>query len=78
MASSISSNNEYIVDKIRFRLQHDRLNFEQRKVKLMIINVFPVLLDVENVLKNIVIDQPLDHVHVFLILLRNRNRQHLP
>jgi hypothetical protein len=63
MAASISSNNEYIVDKIRFRLQHDKLNFEQRKVKLMIINVFPVLLAVKNVLKNIVIYQPLELVN---------------
>ncbi len=62
MAASISSNNEYIVDKIRFRLQYDKLNFEQRKVKLMIINVFPFLLAVENVFKNIVIYQPLELV----------------
>jgi hypothetical protein len=83
LSSSISSNNEYIVDKIRFRLQHDKSNFkvidlmirqnlnrnagelwdfQQRKVKLMIINVLPVLLAAKNALKHIVIHQQLEVV----------------
>jgi hypothetical protein len=28
LSSSISSNNEYTVNKIRFRLQHDKSNFK--------------------------------------------------
>ncbi len=39
------------------------LDFQQRKVKLMIINAFPVLLIAENVLKHIVIYQQLELVN---------------
>jgi hypothetical protein len=39
------------------------LDFQQRKVKLMIFNVFPVLLAAENVLKHIVIHQQLELVN---------------
>jgi hypothetical protein len=38
-------------------------DFQQRKVKLMIINVFPVLLAAKNVLKHIVIHQQLELVN---------------
>jgi hypothetical protein len=39
------------------------LDFQQRKVKLMIINLFPVLLAAKNVLKHIVIHQKLEVVN---------------
>ncbi len=45
------------------RNARELLDFQQRKVKLMIINVFPVLLIAENVLKHIVIHQQLELVN---------------
>jgi len=39
------------------------LDFQQRKVKLMIFNVFPVLLAAENVLKHLFIHQQLELVN---------------